>query len=282
LTGGGVTAPLDRVVTEVAASRRYRGLCDSVIRRAAVSALVSAEGDVRDAIKRTKRALHQVHGAYLEEPPRYARLLRELARARESGEGDELAAVIRRILGLHGSTRERLTFLDLFFSAIFERAGRLTAVMDLACGLLPLYFPFAGLQKGVLFRVSDIDRHLIAFVDEALTLLGVRHEAGLVDLLEPAPIPPSDLALLLKTLPCLEQQEAGSSAAVLRRIPARQIVVSFPTLSLGGRGKGMRANYAAWFEDLSAREGHRIERLEFPRELVYLVSKDDLELPTNK
>ncbi|MBC7324349.1 MAG: 16S rRNA methyltransferase, partial [Moorella sp. (in: Bacteria)] len=56
-------------------------------------------------------------------------------------------------------------------------------------------------------------------------------------------------------------------------IPADYLLVSFPTYSLGGRGKGMRVNYAQRFEQLVADKPWTIWRFDFPTELAFLVHK---------
>jgi 16S rRNA (guanine(1405)-N(7))-methyltransferase len=87
-------------------------------------------------------------------------------------------------------------------------------------------------------------------------------------------MPACDLALLLKTVPNLDQQHPDASARLLRALgdSARWLVVSFPTQSLGGRGKGMARTYEARFDELgSALDWSDVTRLEWPGELVFVV-----------
>jgi 16S rRNA (guanine(1405)-N(7))-methyltransferase len=93
------------------------------------------------------------------------------------------------------------------------------------------------------------------------------------DLLAGPPPVRAEVAFALKLLPVLEQREKGAAMALLRAVDAPLIVVSFPTASLGGRGKAMAANYAAWFEPLVTGEGWAASRRDFPGELVYLLQK---------
>ncbi|MGZ3612068.1 MAG: 16S rRNA methyltransferase, partial [Ktedonobacteraceae bacterium] len=60
---------------------------------------------------------------------------------------------------------------------------------------------------------------------------------------------------------------------LLESINADHLVVSFPARSLGGKSKGMAANYESRFYKLVEHEPWSIQRLEFPGELVFLVSK---------
>jgi 16S rRNA (guanine(1405)-N(7))-methyltransferase len=60
-----------------------------------------------------------------------------------------------------------------------------------------------------------------------------------------------DVVLLLKTLPCLEQQEKGASLRLLQSLRTRFVVVSFPRGSLGGRDKGMHENYSQFIRGIA-------------------------------
>jgi hypothetical protein len=101
----------------------------------------------------------------------------------------------------------------------------------------------------------------------------IRARSVLQDILCQPPDDPADVAFLLKTLPCLERQEKGSSRRLLEALRARHVVVSFPVASLGGRGKGMRENYERGFAEMAKDGPWQIERLTFPTELVFVVKK---------
>jgi 16S rRNA (guanine(1405)-N(7))-methyltransferase len=80
-----------------------------------------------------------------------------------------------------------------------------------------------------------------------------------------------DLALLLKTLPCLEQAEKGASARLLDAINARHLVISYPVASLGGRQKGMFDTYEEQFAALAEGRGWSTQRFLFDSELAFIV-----------
>lgn len=286
---------VDDVVQAVLASRRYRSVHPPLVRRLALAQGAGAGAGARPAeraelVKRTKRALHQIFGAYLPGRPRYDRILAELHAA------DSSAAVrdaLRGAMAQHASTRERLDHLDRFYATLAEHVGTPRSVLDVACGLGPLAYPWWGLAPGTEVHAWDIDVAMVELVGACLQHLGLAAHAAAVDLLsvdlqavdlqavdlqavdlqavERWPV--TEVALVLKTLPCLEQQQAGSSEALLAAIPAPRIVVSFPTRSLGGRAKGMRSTYAAWFESLLAARGWSAQTFEVGPELVYVVQR---------
>jgi 16S rRNA (guanine(1405)-N(7))-methyltransferase len=53
----------------------------------------------------------------------------------------------------------------------------------------------------------------------------------------------ADLALILKTLPCLEQLDKTAGQWLLEAVNVDYLLLSFPVYSLGGRDKHMLENY---------------------------------------
>lgn len=264
-----MSSPEEDVVAAVLASRRYRSLHPPLVRRVAGTEAAGARSHA-ELVKRTKRALHQIFGAYLPTPPRYERLLAELRAAR----GDaEVRAALRHAMAQHASTRERLDHLEAFYAALAARVGTPRSVLDVACGLQPLALPWWGLPAGAEVHAWDIDTALVEFVGACLRQLGFSAAAAAVDLLAVPAWPTTEVALVLKTLPCLEQQAPGAGEALLAAIPAPRVVVSFPTRSLGGRSKGMGGTYARRFEALLAARGWSADAFEAGPELVYVVSR---------
>lgn len=261
---------LDAVVTAVLASRRYRHVHPPLVRRLATAALHASAGRPAEAVKRTKRALHQIVGAYLPTPPAYARHLAELRAAPDDA---AVRAVLRRAMAEHASTRERLPVLEPFAAALGPELGRPRVVLDVACGLLPLLAPWLGWGAGTELHAWDVDVALVGFVDACLRQLGLGSHAAVVDLLDVPAWPRADVALVLKTLPCLEQQRAGAGEALLEAIDAPLVVVSFPTRSLSGRSKGMHESYARGFAALLARRGWDASERVVGTELLYFVRR---------
>jgi 16S rRNA (guanine(1405)-N(7))-methyltransferase len=262
----------DAVVEEVLRSRRYRPVAKPTVERLAQAALVSSGGDVKEAVKRTKRALHEAVGAFLPSPPPYERLAAALDEAVAAGDEGAVRQALRRAMRFHASTQERLPVLERFFAEVFALTGRPSDLLDVACGLNPLAAPWMGLPPGAVYRATDVDHALVGFVDHCLGALGVPHEVGVEDALATPP-QPADVALLLKTVPCLESQQKGSGYELVAALPARVLVVSFPRRSLGGREKGMTQTYAQAFEERAREHGWSHDALRFPNELVYVVRR---------
>jgi 16S rRNA (guanine(1405)-N(7))-methyltransferase len=262
----------DDVVQAVRRSKRYTRIDESVVRRIAGRAVESSRGRVADAIKRTKRQLHQIHGAYLDSVPRYGRLL-DRVRAAEAEGPEPLRLELRRLMALHASTRERADSVDQFYGALFDRIGEVTSVLDIGCGLNPLAAPWMRLSPGCTYTAIDIDSELVAFDVACLEIFGVRAAGVVHDVVAQPPRQEADVALALKMLPCLDQQQRNAGLGVIRALCVPVVAVSFPVTSLGGRSKGMRENYAKAFEEQVRVERWDVEKVDVPGELLYVVRK---------
>ncbi len=261
---------LDELVNAVRAGTRYRQIDPGLVRR--IASLELARGrSSKEAVKETRNKLHQVGGAYQETTPDYLRLSAELdATPAEDG---ALRQFCRRAMQSHTSTRERLPYLEDFFKPLREQLGPVNSILDLACGLNPLALPWLPLAPGGQYFACDIYADMVAFLNHFFTHCGVNGRAEVCDLTAGLPAQPVELALLLKTLPCLEQLDRSIGPRLLDGVKANALLVSFPALSLGGRGKGMPQNYTAHFEALIAGRNWQVEHWEVKTEVVFLVKK---------
>ncbi|MBW7885419.1 MAG: 16S rRNA methyltransferase [Caldilineaceae bacterium] len=261
---------IDSVVGAVQASAKYRTVAPELI-RAIAGAELSNRRSVKAAVKATKNKLHQVVGAYQGSDRAYDRWLAQLARARE--QGADLRPVCRQLMGNHASTRERLSTLDQFYDVLFSDLPPVTSVLDLACGLNPLALPWMPLAPGARYYACDVDAAQIHFLAGWLQLAGFAGGAFTCNLLDGAPGQAVDVALLLKTIPCLEQLDKAIGPRLLPAINAAALIVSFPGHSLGGRSKGMVDSYGSHFASLVAGQPWQVDRFEFPGELVFRIRK---------
>jgi 16S rRNA (guanine(1405)-N(7))-methyltransferase len=261
---------LEELIRAVLSGARYRQIDPGLVQR--LGRLELAKGrSLKEAVKETRNKLHQVGGAYQETPPDYAGLAAELAVLPHNL--DELRPFCQRAMQMHASTRERLPYLEEFYASLQARVGTVSSILDLACGLNPLALSWMPLAPGGEYLACDIYRDMTAFLDGFFSHCGVSGRAEVHDLTASLPAQAVDLALLLKTLPCLEQIDKSIGPRLLEGVNARYLLVSFPALSLGGRGKGMPQNYSAHFNTLIAGKNWQVESWEIKTEIVFLVRK---------
>ncbi len=273
-------AELDRIVTAVTTSKKYRSICADTIRRIAERELAS-RGNVKAAAKATKRRLHQVYGAF-EQDFDYEAAYQRLQDAYELDSDDEIKTACRHVMGQHSSTRERLPILDQFYRDIFQITGQPSLLLDLGCGLNPLALPWmdsvppqgSGQTPGVRYVPLDIDADRVHFLNRYLALAGLEPLARCQDILSHPPNDAADVALLLKMSPTLERQDPGATLGLIEQLAAPYIVVSFAIKSLGGREKGMVEHYQQQFLGWLRDRQWPAEKLVFDSELVFIVRRE--------
>ncbi len=259
---------INDLVAQLKGARKYALTCEDTLRRTAAWAL-ARHPSAKEALKAAKRKLHQITAAYME--PSKWREVEDLVGRLPTGRPEMTRSICRRILAHHASTAERLEIMEGAFADVFRVTGLPGVVMDLACGLNPFALPWMGLSSECVYHAVDINHRLVQCVNRFFEALGRPQAAECRDVLATPPTEHADIALLLKTLPCLEQQEKGASARVLRTLDCRWIVLSFPSRSLGGRQKGMAAHYGRFMERLLDELGGEAKVLTYPDELFYII-----------
>ncbi|MCQ2437172.1 MAG: 16S rRNA (guanine(1405)-N(7))-methyltransferase RmtD [Clostridia bacterium] len=210
------------LLDKLLSSKKYADLCPDTVTRIFEDCLLRYKKP-KDADKAAREKLHGMTGAFV---------------LPDSTAADSLEA----LLHAHASTRERLPLsaMDALWENIESAIGTPDTILDLACGLNPLYlhhrYPDASIVG------ADISRWCVDRINEA----GM--EGLWIDLLTENTIPTSqfDAVLLLKILPLLERQQVGSSEKLMASLNAKHIIVSIPTKSLSGRNVGMSKHYGDW------------------------------------
>ncbi|MBK8987209.1 MAG: 16S rRNA methyltransferase [Chloroflexi bacterium] len=263
---------LDELVTAVLATSKYHALSPDLVRRVGAEELGKRPRQ-KEALKATKNKLHQIGGAYLDAKIDYGKALARLTEAQHSGaaaQKETLAEVMR----LHTSTQERLPLLDTFYTTTLAGLPPIGSVLDLACGLNPLAWPWMPFGPNTTYLAVDIYTDMMAFLGDWLALMGIRGAAQVADAAGPVSFAAVDLVLLLKTLPVLAQVDKTAVPRLLDSLQAQYLLISFPAKSLGGRNKGMVENYEAQFAAWRAGRNWQVRRFEFVNELAFLVEKN--------
>lgn len=258
----------EKIYSSIRKSGKYSNVYEGTVRKI-IDMMITRYGKEKEIEKNVKKKLHQIYGAYQVSAMNYDLLAMSFAVI-----GNEL---INKLLNGHVSTAERAGFYEEFYSRIFGVLGsdRKFKIYDAACG----YNPFsAGYFKDrvEIYHCSDIDVVLNDnlnrfFRDAGLINFSSSNKDLTVDQINFADY---DVIFLFKTLSCIERQEKGSAALILKNaLAAKNVVVSFPSKSIGGREKGMAENYAVFLDGLI--EGLELIKIDltFPNETVYILSK---------
>ncbi len=253
---------LDAILT----SKNYREICPDTVKRIFAEKLPLYKS-LKEADKSARAALHQITGAFMtaEEIHLAGKMAAEFAA------GDESA--LERVLHLHSSTRERKNSWRAMYAQVFDALGGAPeTVIDLACGLNPIALGSLGVKK--IFGY-DIQGGAVRTVNDWAQLCGWEIEGHCADLLCEIDFPKADLALMMKLLPLLDRQKAGSAKALLETCPTKHILVTYPTRTLGGRNVGMEEQYSSWMENNLPANLEITLRFTVDTELCYLLARRD-------
>lgn len=262
---------VEAVITAVKGSKKYRDTSEETIRQLAVEAVLEHKKP-KPAEKAVRRRLHSIMAPYLGDPD-YAAAGRRLMEVFVGGDDGDLRAACRDLMFAHLSTRERLPLLETFYRDIFAITGQPTRLLDIACGLNPLAFPWMGLPAaGTDFIAYDIHEPRVQFLNHYFILQGLPPLAFVKDVAVQAPTESGDVALFLKELPRFERNYPGRGRALLEALDAHWLVVSFPTISTHG-GRNLTKRYREFYHQLIHGSGWTVTELLFDSELVFCTEK---------
>lgn len=266
---------MNELFEKLRTSKKYRDVCpDTIIR--VISECEGRYKKTKDLEKAVREKLHGITSAFMTD----VEYKKALSFADEWMQANESARCIKNasfeaLLSCHASTRERLPLseLDALYRRIFEATESPTSVLDLACGINPLY---------LLDRYPNL--HVCGVDVSGQSVNIIRHCGGsahLGDLLCPNAIPNDrfDAALLFKILPLLDRQRSGAVSEIMNAINAKYLVVSFPTRTLGGRNVGMEENYSLWMENHLPENRSITAKFTSDNELFYILKESSFVTP---
>jgi 16S rRNA (guanine(1405)-N(7))-methyltransferase len=218
-----------------------------------------------EILKKVRAELRSVYGVFIPENYNKRHKLLDELRRDKSLENHE------KILALHKSSKERLPIYPLIYKKIFEHTRIPSKILDLACGLNPLSYPFLGCKpEYVACDLSDKD---LEFVQEYFKIMNIKGKAVQVNLLKDDVSELSkgvDVVFLFKALDSFESVRWNASEDLLKSLKASFVVVSFATKSIGGK-KDIKKERRSWFEKMIKRNKWEFSEFEFPGELFYII-----------
>lgn len=263
-------AAVETIVRSLKQSKKYRDTHEETIRVLATEAL-QRHKKVGPAEKAVRKRLHSIMAPYLGDPD-YEQAAIDLTAAFATGDSEVVTALCRRLLSYHLSTQERLPVLEFFYRDIFSVTGAPDSLLDIACGLGPLAFPWMGLSPSVQYYAYDIHEPRVNFLNHYFRLQRLEPLARVQDVALDVPQETADVALFLKEMPRFERNYPGRGRALLLGLRARHLVVTFPTISTHG-GRNLTDRYRAFFYELIAGCDWPATELLYDSELVFCVDK---------
>jgi len=129
--------------------------------------------------------------------------------------------------------------------------------------------------NNVNYYAYDLSKEEVKILNQFFKEKKINGKAAILDLLnlnKVKKLPKADLAFLFKMTDVLDKGKGHkTSEQIIKAIPAKFIIVSFPTLTMSG--KKMNHPRRGWIELMSQRLGYKFELLEFSNELFYIIEK---------
>jgi len=261
---------VESIVKEIKKSKKYRYISEDTIRAISLKQLTKSK-NINKGIKAVRKKLHRVAALYLGDPD-YDKAHQLLARAFTNGDPDQIKEACINIMKYHSSTRERLPLLEYFYEKIFDITGVPSSIIDVACGLNPLSFPWMKLPTSVNYYVYEIHEERIEFLRRYFTLLGVKPLVRLQDVLVTYPREKADIAFLLKMIHCFERREQGCTLPLLEALKVDRLIVSFPTKNLPGT-QDLRKIYKNLMYHIIKEKHWHVSEITFDTEMVFCIKK---------
>jgi len=223
--------------------------------------------EYKEVIKAVRKELREVYGVFiLKKYKKRYDLLKKLEKSPSLENHNQL-------LALHQSTKERLPYYTEIYKKIFNITGKPKSILDLACGLNPVSYPYLGCKpKYSASELSLEDSHFIQDYFDAMKIDGLAFQFNLLDFKKTkmSGFIKADMCFLLKTLDSLETIKRNISKTLIQGLPAKHIVVSFPTMSLGGK-KAIKSRN--WFKNLLKNIKLEFDTFSIPGEDFFVIHK---------
>ncbi len=261
---------VESIVSAVKQSKKYRDTHEETIRELAKVAL-NQHKRPKEATKAVRKRLHSIMAPYLGDPD-YKTTSAAFADAFAAGSTEQVKKICYDALYSHLSTRERLSIMEDFYHQIFQVTGKPECLLDIACGLNPLAFPWMDLPDSIEYIAYDIHEPRIRFINDYFQLQGLPQMARVQDVALHFPQEKADVAMFLKEMPRFERNYPGTGRRLLEELCVKFLVISFPTISTHG-GRNLTRRYREFFSKLTDGFNWRITELMFEGEMVFVAEK---------
>ncbi len=170
-----------------------------------------------------------------------------------------------QILATNKSTLERLPFYSEIYKKILNKEK---SILDIGCGLNPFSYPY--MNKKITYYAYDLYTQPI---QEYFNIKKIKGEAKDIDLGDQKnyTFPKTDICFLFKVLDSLEKKVHKKAERLIKSIPAKKIVVSFPLKTL--KNKVMTTQERNWLKRMTERLNYSLDHFKTENEIFYIIRK---------
>ncbi|MEN2984783.1 MAG: hypothetical protein ABDH25_07150 [Dictyoglomaceae bacterium] len=255
------------LISKILNSKKYKHICPDVVINIYEIERKKFKKQ-RDILKSVKRRLHQIYGSFLK-PYEYRKIEKYLDLISDNN----LKDICKKILEIHTSTKERLSFYENLYREIFDVTGIPKSISDLACGLNPFSIPLMNLNKSINYFAYDIDEQLINLTNKFFKIMNFPPLGICQDVIFNPPYENTDLCFIFKFLPIIEKIKRNFILEFLKGLNSRFIIISFPLKSLTGKEKGMLEHYNKFYITIIEKFFKILKSLSFQNEIFIIIEK---------
>jgi len=226
------------IFENVITSKNYSMLCPDLIKR-----IISEESKKfkkeKDVIKSVKNKLHTNVDLFFDNLKIKSLINADLKNDK----------VIIELLKAHTSTNERLEIVQTLYFDVFKKLKKVNSILDLACGLNPLYIPFVPELQNKKYLALDVNINTTNLLNRFFEDRNINGKALTCDIMSKIPNEYYDVAFMFKIVPLIESQRKNFLAEFLNSLNVKYIIVTFPTKTVSGKNVNMEQNYSTKFLD---------------------------------
>ena len=223
------------------------------------------------ALQSVREKLHNIVAPYLGDPDYFAAQT-AMQTAFASGDPQSIRDFCLSMLASHASTRERIAWLDNFYTRLWEITGLPQSVLDLACGMQPFALPWMKLPPSTRYHAYDLHRPRVELINLFFELSGRPRLAFHQDILVEPPTIPADVAFFFKEAHRFEQRRRGACRPFFEALQVRWLLVSLPISSLKGT-RNLEQRQRRLMDNLLSGQPWAVEEIRFETELIFCIRK---------
>src|SRR3989344_2321888 len=180
----------------------------------------------------------------------------------------DLRRMLRKTYGMFRVFNEKhdLEFYNLIFNKFKPKK-----VLDLGCGIDPLYYTN---KFNLEFYATDISKSIINKINSHFKKNKIKGKSFVFNIIDDdlSKLPEVDLCLMLRLLESLELVRRNISKDLLKKIKAKNFVVSFAKKALGNKASIRKAG-RSWFRRMLKELNYSYEIVDYEDEIVFLITK---------
>ena len=168
-----------------------------------------------------------------------------------------------QILKTNKSSKERLENYQLIYKKIITNEK---SILDLGCGLNPFSYPY--IKKNVTYHAYDLYTQPIK---EYFKIKNIKGSTKDIDLTQSTKFPKTDITFLFKLLDSIDIKNHKPSEALIKSIPSKKIIISFPLKTL--KNKTMTTQERNWLKLMCKRLNYKLTSFKTNNEVFYILKK---------